>query len=53
MSTQQEAEELIRNIRKSRHADDPGGLERDANARSLSRALDMQVSASPFCIDVQ
>nr|POF11436.1 hypothetical protein CFP56_44274 [Quercus suber] len=41
MSTRKEAEGVIRKIRKSRHANDPGGAEGDANARSLARALDM------------
>ena len=41
MSSRREAENVIRKIRKARHANDPGGAAADANARSLSRALDM------------
>ncbi len=41
MSSRREAESIIKKIRKSRRANDLGGAGADANARSLSRALDM------------
>lgn len=41
MTSRREAENVVRKIRKSRRANDPGGAAADANARSLSRALDM------------
>ncbi|KAK6432213.1 hypothetical protein LTR95_011620 [Oleoguttula sp. CCFEE 5521] len=41
MTSRREAKNVIEKIRKSRRANDPGGAAADANARSLSRALDM------------
>ncbi|KAK6441727.1 hypothetical protein LTR95_002035 [Oleoguttula sp. CCFEE 5521] len=41
MASRREAKNVIDKIRKSRRANDPGGAAADANARSLSRALDM------------
>ncbi|KXS97811.1 hypothetical protein AC578_10548 [Pseudocercospora eumusae] len=41
MATQEQAEYIIRDIRRSRHADQPGGIENDANAQDLVQALSL------------